>query len=390
MSKILDALKKAKAILSSVKLSQEQLTNGSLIKYDGDQIKKGTTVYLMDSNDDWSVLADGEYATKGGDKFTITDGLVTAADLKAATTDEDTDKKPKKQAQSKDNETGDSENDNGDEGVDEPEGSTFDDFDDEFEDEMSAEAKKPYGDVDYADKGYQKDKRQRYPIDTAEHIKAAWNYINKKKNADQYNAEDLQKVRDAIVAAYKEKIDKAGPPSIAKKTEKDDEELSEDKKKKTEKVKAAKASSNFYKAEVVKSAKKIRADNSIVSPPGAGADLPDDEFDDYDVTDPAVSAVVNISDYIDAKLQPLYQQIWDLQNIVCNLKDLLTTQQTTSSQFKTSLSAVIETVEAIANEPAGDPVEHEVTPFRKPQPAGSKFFKIMQAAKEAEEAAKKK
>lgn len=380
MSKILSALKAAKALLSSVKLSQESLTNGSLIKYDGDEIKKGTTVYLMDSNDDWSVLADGEYATKGGDKFTITDGIVTAVDLKAATSDDD-DKK-KKQAQSKDKETGDTETDNGDEGVDEPEGSTFDDFDDEFEDEMSAEAKKPYGDVEYADKGYQKDKRHRYPIDTAEHIKAAWNYINKKKNADQYNAEDLKKVRDAIVAAYKEKVDKAGPPSIAKKAEKDDEEMSEDKKKKTEKVKAAKASSNFYKAEVAKSAKKLRADNSIVSPPGAGADLPDDEFDDYDVTDPAVSAVVNISDYIDAKLQPLYQQIWDLQNIVCNLKDLLTTQQTSSSQFKTSLSKVIETVEAIANEPAGEPIEKETSPFRKSVPTESRAMKIFAAGNE--------
>src|SRR5579863_781930 len=167
MSKIMQALKAAKALLSTIKLSQEPLTNGSLIKYEGDAIKKGTTVYLMDSNDDWSVLADGEYATKAGGKFTITDGIVTAADEADIETDNDKadEKKPKKQAQAKEK-TGDDDTDNGDQGEDDPD--NFDDFDDEFEDEMSAEAKKPYGNVEYADKGYQKDKRHRYPIDTAE------------------------------------------------------------------------------------------------------------------------------------------------------------------------------------------------------------------------------
>src|SRR5260370_3386209 len=36
----------------------------------------------------------------------------------------------------------------------------------------SKDAKKaPYGNVDYADPGYQKDKKKRYPVDTAEHIR---------------------------------------------------------------------------------------------------------------------------------------------------------------------------------------------------------------------------
>lgn len=65
-----------------------------------------------------------------------------------------------------------------------------------------------YGDVKFAD-----DKNKKYPIDTEEHIRAAWNYIHKKKNAAEYSAEELAAVKSKIVAAWKEKIDKDGPPS---------------------------------------------------------------------------------------------------------------------------------------------------------------------------------
>jgi len=87
-----------------------------------------------------------------------------------------------------------------------------------------AKAKKkddePYGDVDYADPGYQKDKKKRYPLDTEDHIRAAWNYIHKKKNASKYSAEEADKIKAKIVAAWKDKIDKDGPPSAEDKSEK--------------------------------------------------------------------------------------------------------------------------------------------------------------------------
>lgn len=63
--------------------------------------------------------------------------------------------------------------------------------------------KKPYGDVDYADKGYQKDGKYRYPLDTKEHVQAAWDYINVQKNSGKYSADDLAKVKSAIKAAAK-------------------------------------------------------------------------------------------------------------------------------------------------------------------------------------------
>jgi hypothetical protein len=76
--------------------------------------------------------------------------------------------------------------------------------------------KPPYGNVDYADPGYQKDQKKRYPLDTVEHIRSAWSYINHPKNAGLYSAADLAKVKDKIVAAWKKKIDPKGPPSAQK------------------------------------------------------------------------------------------------------------------------------------------------------------------------------
>lgn len=64
-------------------------------------------------------------------------------------------------------------------------------------------AKKPYGDVKYADPGYQKDKKKRYPLDTKEHVQAALSYIGQQKNASQYSSGDLAKVKAAINAAAK-------------------------------------------------------------------------------------------------------------------------------------------------------------------------------------------
>jgi len=68
---------------------------------------------------------------------------------------------------------------------------------------MADDTKKPYGDVEYADPGYQSDKQKRYPIDTEEHARAAWSYINQEKNASKYSSEDLAKVKAKIRAACK-------------------------------------------------------------------------------------------------------------------------------------------------------------------------------------------
>jgi HK97 family phage prohead protease len=66
--------------------------------------------------------------------------------------------------------------------------------------------KTPYGpksQVSYADPGYQSDKVARYPIDSAEHVKAAWSYVNQQGNASKYTAEQLAAIKGRIKAAAK-------------------------------------------------------------------------------------------------------------------------------------------------------------------------------------------
>lgn len=70
---------------------------------------------------------------------------------------------------------------------------------------------KPYGDVEYADPA-----NGKYPIDTAKHIRAAWSYINMPKNQKDYTSAEVSKIKAKIVAAWKDKIDKDGPPSADK------------------------------------------------------------------------------------------------------------------------------------------------------------------------------
>jgi hypothetical protein len=61
----------------------------------------------------------------------------------------------------------------------------------------------PYGDVTYADPGYQEDGKKRYPLDSEEHCRAAWSYINQEKNAAQYTPEQLKQIKGRIQAALK-------------------------------------------------------------------------------------------------------------------------------------------------------------------------------------------
>lgn len=64
-----------------------------------------------------------------------------------------------------------------------------------------------YGDVAFADPT-----NKKYPIDTEEHIRAAWNYIHHPNNADNYTAAEVDTIKNRIIAAWKDIIDAAGPP----------------------------------------------------------------------------------------------------------------------------------------------------------------------------------
>jgi hypothetical protein len=62
---------------------------------------------------------------------------------------------------------------------------------------MDSGKKEPYGDVAYADPGY-REGTKRYPIDSADHVRAAWSYINQSKNAAFYSADQLAHIKEAI------------------------------------------------------------------------------------------------------------------------------------------------------------------------------------------------
>lgn len=69
--------------------------------------------------------------------------------------------------------------------------------------DFAADAKEPYGDVKYADPGYQDDGKKRYPLDSEEHCRAAWSYINMPKNASKYTSEELAQIKGRIKTALK-------------------------------------------------------------------------------------------------------------------------------------------------------------------------------------------
>lgn len=68
---------------------------------------------------------------------------------------------------------------------------------------VTAAANEPYGDVAYADPGYLKDGKKRYPLNSEERCKAAWSYINQQDNASQYTPAQLKAIRGRIIAALK-------------------------------------------------------------------------------------------------------------------------------------------------------------------------------------------
>lgn len=79
------------------------------------------------------------------------------------------------------------------------------------------DAQKPYGDVPYADPGFQEDKKKRYPIDTEAHIRNAWSRIS--QNERFYSRDQLDKIKARIIAAWKRVIDKDGPPAAQEDSE---------------------------------------------------------------------------------------------------------------------------------------------------------------------------
>ncbi len=69
---------------------------------------------------------------------------------------------------------------------------------DKREDVNPEEGESKYGDVKFADPT-----NNKYPIDTPERTRAAWNYINHKDNAAKYDADEVETIKNRIRRAAK-------------------------------------------------------------------------------------------------------------------------------------------------------------------------------------------
>ncbi len=69
---------------------------------------------------------------------------------------------------------------------------------DRRDDVSPKEGEREYGDVEFADPV-----NKKYPIDTEQHVRAAWSYINHKENAAKYDADEVKQIKERIKRAAK-------------------------------------------------------------------------------------------------------------------------------------------------------------------------------------------
>ena len=60
------------------------------------------------------------------------------------------------------------------------------------------EGLREYGDVEFADPT-----NHKYPIDTPDHVRAAWSYINHEDNAAKYDRDEVKAIKNRIKRAAK-------------------------------------------------------------------------------------------------------------------------------------------------------------------------------------------
>jgi hypothetical protein len=69
---------------------------------------------------------------------------------------------------------------------------------DRRDDVSPKEGEHKYGDVTFADPV-----NNKYPIDTEDHVRAAWSYINHKDNAAKYDADEVKTIKNRVKRAAK-------------------------------------------------------------------------------------------------------------------------------------------------------------------------------------------
>jgi len=67
---------------------------------------------------------------------------------------------------------------------------------DQRDDVNPAAGEQKYGDVEFADPV-----NNKYPIDNADHVRAAWRYINQEANAAKYDKDEVATIKERIKRA---------------------------------------------------------------------------------------------------------------------------------------------------------------------------------------------
>ncbi len=67
---------------------------------------------------------------------------------------------------------------------------------DDREDVNPDEGERKYGDVEFADST-----NNKYPINTPQHVRSAWRYINHPDNAAKYDKDEVETIKDRIKRA---------------------------------------------------------------------------------------------------------------------------------------------------------------------------------------------
>lgn len=65
------------------------------------------------------------------------------------------------------------------------------------------DTKPKYGEQKYGDVKFADTTNNKYPIDTPDHVRAAWSYINHKDNAAKYDKDEAQLIKNRIKKAAK-------------------------------------------------------------------------------------------------------------------------------------------------------------------------------------------
>jgi len=66
------------------------------------------------------------------------------------------------------------------------------------EDVNPQEGIREYGDVEFADPT-----NNKYPVDTPQHVRSAWSYINHEDNAAEYASDEVETIKNRIRRAAK-------------------------------------------------------------------------------------------------------------------------------------------------------------------------------------------